>query len=122
MMPSAPLATAHTLVLLDAALPELSLLLSGLEAGCLALPVARDQDALTLLAAAVRTASQQGQLSPHWRLAVVAHGSPGQVAIGCESLNAASVLARSAAWRELSPPPSISSAATPASMAAWLPL
>jgi len=96
-------ATVHTLVLLDAALPELPLLLGGLEAGCQALPVSPDQDALTLLAAAVRTASQQGQLSPHWRLAVVAHGSPGQVAIGSEPLNATSVQARSAAWRALAP-------------------
>ena len=100
---SSPLATVHTLVLLDAALPELPLLLGGLEAGCQALPVSPDQDALTLLAAAVRTASQQGQLSPHWRLAVVAHGSPGQVTIGSEPLNATSVQARSAAWRALAP-------------------
>jgi len=89
-----------TLVLIDAGLPDLELLLGGLEAGCHAVLVQRDQDAQAVLTAAAAACVAAG--TP-WRLAVVAHGAPGTVFIGREPLTAAAIERRAAAWAGLAP-------------------
>jgi len=93
----------QSLVLLDAGLPGLTHLLRRLQPGTLALAVQASDDWAQVLSAAVAELRCASRLAPHWRLAVVAHGSPGLVAIGRETITAATVRARAADWRALAP-------------------
>ena len=93
----------QVLVLLDAGLPGLNQLLERLQPRTLALAVQASDDWAQVLSAAVAELRCTSRLAQHWRLAVVAHGSPGLVAIGHESITAATVLARAADWRALAP-------------------
>lgn len=94
-----------TLLLVDAQLPDLAFLLADLPTGVQPLLVSRQADALSLVQHWRETLpAEAGGLSPQpWRLAVVAHGALGQVAIGREGLNAASVQAREQEWCALAP-------------------
>jgi hypothetical protein len=85
--------------LVDASLPQLDLLLTELSPGWILVPVEGTQDALGQLTAAI----SHTQLPDSWRLAVVAHGCPGEVKIGCERLTASSVQRRAQEWCALAP-------------------
>lgn len=99
-----PLDPIRTLVLIDAHLPGLRGLLAGLAVGCRPVLVRADQDATSVLAAAVALLRSRGQLpGGSWQLAVLAHGSPGQVSIGRSPLTPSSVLNARAAWQGLMP-------------------
>jgi len=73
--------TTSTLVALDANLADLPVLLAGLSPGVEALLVPADADAIALISAAL-------QASGATRLALVAHGAPGQVFLGDGGLDA----------------------------------
>ncbi|MDI9407003.1 MAG: DUF4347 domain-containing protein, partial [Chitinophagaceae bacterium] len=92
---------AQQLVLaVSADLPELSTLLAGVTADTTVLLVSTDADLLELLHCSRAAAPPPAR---QWRLAVVAHGSPGRVAIGREGLSPASVQARAQEWCALAP-------------------
>jgi serralysin len=82
-------ATIRTLVALDAGLPHLQQLLSGISADAQPLLVPPGADAIALITAAL-------QASGATRLALVAHGAPGQVLLGAGGLDAAVLAARGA--------------------------
>ncbi|MFN5119171.1 MAG: DUF4347 domain-containing protein, partial [Cyanobacteriota bacterium] len=82
----------ETLLLIDGSLPEVGSLLAGLAAGVRSVVVQPDEDALTRLLAAMPL---QGGVR---RLAVVAHGRPGEVLIGSEALTQTTLATRADEW------------------------
>jgi hypothetical protein len=89
-----------TLLLIDAGLPDLQVLLAGVDAGMRPLLVGRDEDALEIVQREIQAAALTAAGAPS-RLAIVAHGAAGAVLIGREPIERASLAARAAAWAAL---------------------